>query len=241
MNITLGDIIEVVDRSIEKSLYEALLSTGYTPNRETYNNIDDFKAQETAIKNSKGFIVRLYGAGSPDARDLKTLPRIVYDFLYYLPGNIGGNENIYILNTDNETYTVTRMPPKTTDIRFEITLTSKTSTQDRLLNAILANSVHDFSFIPFYNAPQYQFFVTHEYSITKPDIKGDFMEKVYTFQAHDLWQKPEALITSVLAKVKEIKIVRPDQTIFDLLKVNNTATHEVNYINESVVPIINTP
>jgi len=209
--MALSDINEVVDRSIYEAMYQVALAEDLTPDRDTFAAVaPGYQTDLERIVTAKGFAVELFGAASDDNKDQKRVPRISYENLYFLQGRIGGGlEKFYVLN--GSVYDSFKFQPRTGQLRFQVRLTAKTSKQDRALHGILARGLRNQSYIPFYNDPTKSFLITYVYNRQLPDLKEGLLEKIYLFEAHDLWEDEFIPVTTGIAKIAEIDVAE-DQT-----------------------------
>lgn len=210
--MALSTINEVVDRSIEEVIYQTTLTEGYTPNRDTYqNDVPGYNSAIDAIIAANGFAVDVFGHSSSDNKDQLKSPRIIYTNIAFQPGFLGGgNELLYEDNGSD--FTASRRGPRTGQLRFSITLVSESAAQDRILHAILARSLKNQSYIPFYNDSTKSFLVTYLYNRYDPDEKEGLIRKVYLYEAHDLWEDEFEVVNPNMAKMTDIQVSEDQST-----------------------------
>lgn len=196
----LTTIWEVIDRSIFEVIRLKLVAEGYLPDitlfdTSTPSGLQAWKDAIDTIIADKGFYIQLYGAGSNQSKNDKSTPRIVYIPRRIFPGDLGGNpERIYTEDVNGNTFSSTVRPPQTSEFQFDISLVSKRSREERVLNAIMGDIFSKRAYIPFYtntgdpNLDQ-SFFCTQYSFRDQPNVDFGLMEKVYSYQAVDIWDK----------------------------------------------------
>lgn len=205
-----SDISEVVDRSIEKALYDVALAEGYTPDRITYaSNPAGYQTAVEAIIAAKGFAIAVFGAGGNQQRQLKYVPRIVYSNESYLPGTLGSDRGSFFEDNGSD-FTKKRRAHLTSNLRFGVYIISESAEQDRILSSILAMALPNASYVEFYNNPTISFYVTYGFSTTSPDVEHGLIQKKYLFEAHDLYEAEDIVIDTNIAKIADIDVQDDD-------------------------------
>lgn len=209
MPIVLSDINEKVDRSIEEVIYQITLGEGLTPNRDTVADRAAYDTALSTIKSNVGYAVEVFGSSSNDAKDAKRVPRIVYNNLGFVGGNLGGSVQFFY-EVNGATFDKKTMPPMTGNLRFKVTLTSKTAQQDRMLHAIMSAAMPNRSYINFYDDADRSFMIRYLYSAANPDLKEGLIEKVYFYEAIDLFETNDIVVSTGVVPITEIIVQSPE-------------------------------
>lgn len=218
----LSNIQERVERSLEIVLHDALVIHGYTPDRYVYaNNPAGYTAALASIKASKGFAIELFGHGASHDRDVKKVPRIVITGQGFYPGDTGNafGPSYLDMGTHFEKQSEGLM---FSNYRFEITLLSNSTAQDRILEAIRQAVLPNLGYIKLYDNPTEKFLIEYGLFRQNPDLIQGIIEKVYTYEAKDLKEQEPMPIEGVgpIAKIKEITI-KDDEDQSTLIKKNS--------------------
>jgi hypothetical protein len=210
--MALSNINDVVDKSIEEAIYQVALDNVYTPDRDISTTKILYDASLAAIVIAKGFAIEIFGAASNKSRDGKKVPRIVYDNIGFVEGSIGGSAQPHYEDA-GATFDKKLMPIITGDLRFKITLISKTSTQDRVLHAIMAEALPNMGRVLFYNDPTNGFILRYLYQSFNPDLKEGIIEKTYFYEAIDLFETEDKVLQTGVAKILEISVCDEDENL----------------------------
>lgn len=207
--VNLSNILEIVERSLYKTLEAVCISSGYTPDKSLFTDDDTGKlAYQIAIESIitiKGFSVALFGVGSSHKKYYKTVPRIVIIERKFLPGDLGGSPDPqYELNLGNFDGNV--QPPQTSDYHFQVNLCYKTAAQKRILEAILAATFNNRSYIKFYTDVTKQFFIERYNSTIIEDNDMGIKENAYLYQAKDIWESEDVTIQTGIKPIVEITL-----------------------------------
>lgn len=214
----LSNIQLLIERSIEKRFYNILLEHGYIPDRTTYaNDPDGYEAEKINIRNDKGFCVELIGNSvSTEAGDLK-LPRIVIRGLGFYTGSLGNDPTVhYEYNGINDNYDAYIGPPASSNYRVEISLISNKVTQDRLLESVRQVAISNRTYIPFYDNSD-TFLLTYGFVNQNPELSKGIIEKIYTYEAIDVFEQANQLVNSGIAKISEITLYEGDRDNNDII------------------------
>lgn len=200
MAVYLSKIWETVDRSVYEKIRLLLVAAGYLPDITLFTDDDAgvlaYSVEMEAIKVAKGFAIEIFGQGSNLKRYEKKVPRIVYSARRIFPGDIGGNPE-YTYTKAGSVYNAEAVPPMSSSLQFEISLVYKTAEQERLLNAIIQATLKSRSYIPHYDNPSEQFFITNISYRDNPDTAFGITEKILTYQANDLWDDTQEVLFTV--------------------------------------------
>jgi len=217
----LSNIQERVERSLEYALYMALVTNGYTPDRQLYaNDPVGYDTAVKAVKTDKGFHIELFGHGVSHDRDVKKLPRIVINGRGFYPGDTG-NEFAPTYKAQAGYYVKQREGFMYSNYRFEITILSNSTSQDRILEAVRQAVMPNLGYITMYDNPKECFLVEYGFMRQNPDLIQGMIEKTYTYEAKDIKEQEPAELDGIgpIAKLKEITIREGNEA--DLIKKNS--------------------
>ena len=165
------------------------------------------KAQQ-AIIDEKGFVVEIFGVGSPWAKYQKKVPRIVIIPNQSLPGALGGAPDpVYVANGDPlapDSYTKHVTPPQTVDMTHDIHIVTSSAEQARICHGIVAVALPKRGYISVYNDPETKFFV-EAFSYRNIPMPGeDIMEDVYMYKSSDMYETTNDVSDESIIPITEI-------------------------------------
>jgi hypothetical protein len=198
-----------ITRSIEKAIYDKLLSAGYTPDRDLYaGNESGFKDKEAEIKNTRGFCVSLFGHGVSHDRGVKFLPLISILGLGFVPGSTG-NEPLahYVLNPDELAYSKVKGTPASSNFRFEVALSSNKTSQDNFLESVRFDALPPRSQVKYWDDDTQSFLVNYSFVRQAPDFGSGLIQKIYLYEAIDVFETFSTNEMGEIAPIKQIEVV----------------------------------
>jgi len=160
----------------------------------------------TAIFNSKGFAVEIFGVGSSQKRYLKKVPRVVIEQGNNLPGALGGAQGLSYSPGINNTFTSKMTPPQTKSIYFSVRLVWKTIQQLRVMEAAMGLSLPVRGYINDHIDPTIKYFITQNSFSSIPDTVEGLGEFIYGYQVHDLYETEEVVIRTGISTITEITV-----------------------------------
>lgn len=208
----LSNTQELLERTIELALLELTVSNGYLPNRNLFlSNPAGYETAKAAIRNSsKKFCIEIFGAGSPHDRDLKTIPRIVINSGGFYPADTGNAFGpVLSKNINTPGYSLQVEAPRFSNYRFEISLVSKSSSQDRVLESIRQASLVNMSYLTLYTSNN-KVLIEQTFTRDVSDSNTGLIEKVYGYEAKDVMEQFPEVIKSDVAKIRDIQIKDPN-------------------------------
>lgn len=213
MATQLTDIWEIVDRSVFEKIRLLLVEHGLTPDVTLYPNtpagVDAYRAELAVIKSTKGFAIELFGSGSSQKKYEKKTPRIVFIPRRIYAGDLGGNPE-YIYTFNGTKFDAEVRPPQTSVYQFEISLVSDEIRQERAMNAIIGLALSKRAYVPFYTnvttGDNEEFFAIQTTFRDVPDTEFGIMEKIYTYEARDLWDRENTFIPDAAAPLDEVTL-----------------------------------
>lgn len=204
--------LSTVQELIENSLFEAirleLVDKGYLPDITTYTN--DAAGQiewETDLKAiaDAGTAIEIISERANDKLDVKKTPRIIISSGSFLPGAIGGDPTKKFVDM-GDTFSAFTTPHQTTDFYINFHLISSKTMDERILNAILALSIPKRGYVPFWSDATSSFFVKYlNYHEGRDDVDG-VIEKVYSYEIQDAWDREDIEVMTNIAKMTEITL-----------------------------------
>lgn len=216
--MALGKLQERLERSIFEAIRLVLVAEGYTPditNNVAYPKIGSqftqaaqtaWTAALEAINDTKGFSIELYGASSPDAKGTRKTPRIVIVPDRIMPSELGAPLDGVLLDNplDPDTKIRQALPYRASILSFDIHLVYQKAAELRVMQAILGKTIGTVKFIPWYDDNTDTFFVEQFNYYDEPDPLEGTDEKVYSYQAPDLYDVQADGVT--IAKINTIEI-----------------------------------
>lgn len=203
-----------VSRSIEKLLTDELVKQGYMPNRANFlGNMTAYESAQQTILQTKGFCVEVFGHGTPSDRANKFVPRIVINMLGFLPGSVGNDPSpTYALDDSEQKFNRVKSVAKTSNLRFEIELTSNKASQDGYIEYIRGLVLPNQVYVPFYDAKKENdiFLITYNFIRQNPDFGHGLIQKIYSYEVVDVMEVEDSIITgtpeSKVSKIKTINV-----------------------------------
>lgn len=213
MSITpLSTTEELIERSYFHSIRKELVDKGYLPDIDdtvTYPDTNAgyaaWKAAINTIVTNKGFCIEVFNYASSESRGSKKVPRIVIQTTSAVPGTIGGDSTYYFRPSGGQFNGVIR-PPQTVDFFFNIHLLGMTAEQMRVMNAVIALALPRRGYIPFYDDPDYKFYIENTQSNSYDSARDNIMERILAYKSPDLYDRAEITALSNIAQINEIRI-----------------------------------
>lgn len=212
-NLILDNIALRLSRSLEKKVLDFAVLHGYAVDRAAYlNDPVGYAAKQVDIKNRKGFCVEIFGHGSSHDRDVKAIPRIVITAGGFSGGSLGNDLIGYTEENDEGGYSKYMGPVRSANWTFDVELVSNKAMQDVVLEAIRNATLSNFAFIPLYDAAQDTFLIQYGPNRNVPDLGVGLIQRVYSYSVLDIFETLPALISTEVARIKQIKVTDPDDS-----------------------------
>ncbi len=172
--------------------------------------VGSFAAAQQAIITTKGFVVDIFGVGSPRAKYQKKVPRIVLIPNQSLPGALGGNGDPVYTPVGNDplaptSYTKHVTPPQTVDFTHDVHIVTSSAEQARVCHGIVAGGLPKRGYIPLITDPTVRFFVEAFSYRNIPSPGDDIMEDVYMYKSSDMYETTNDVSPESLVPITEIK------------------------------------
>jgi len=221
---TLGNIQEIVERSVEKRFYDLLLEHGYIADRTTYAaSQSDFDAAMSVIEQGpNGFAVGLFGHGPSNDRGEQKMPRVVITGQGFYEGTVGNDPTpAYVAN--GLTFDKVSSSSTSSTYRFKVSLVSNKTSQDRLLEQIRVLALPNRIYVPYYNDANESFLVTYTFLAQNPDLSLGIFQKEYYYEAIDVFEIVNQVVASNIPKMTDINIVedKDDQANTSIINVTS--------------------
>lgn len=191
---------------IERSLYEvlrlALLAEGYIADEVTEASEATFETTMKSIVTTKGFAIDLFGVSSNQAKETKRVPRMVLITDRVAEGDLGTDSAPYLVTNPSQSVVTGQMaiaPAETINIQFNIHLVANKASQERVLNSIVFLALGTRKYIPNYLDPTQSFFITQTNYYNLVDTDEGIIEKVYVYEARDLYLEDPTILSTVVA------------------------------------------
>lgn len=214
----LSNIQELIARTIYENIRVVCVTEGYTPNiadqlryptlhgKFTQVAETNWNTDLNAIKNTKGFAIELYGESSSYNKEEKKTPRISIVSRRIMPGTIGSpNIQGYVKDPDNPNQLRSLISDwNSVNLHWDIILTSASSAEDRILNAIIGKAlgVRRYIKIPFTTD---MVFIEQFNYYDIPLYQKGIIDKVFSYEVSDIFLYQE-LSEQVVPLLKEIQI-----------------------------------
>lgn len=200
---------ELVERSISRAIKAVAVAEGYSVDVSAHiGNTSSYEAAMVAIAAIKNFAVEVFGHGSSQRKGIKRVPRIVVNPQRMLVGDLGNLPGNTItadpLNLGSFLSSV--QDSNTMDLSLEITLTSSSAEQDRILHAILSKAIGTRRYLPLYNDPSQRFLIKQFGFYDVPDTPEGIIEKTYNYQVPDLIIAEYSSVEPAPVPIREITL-----------------------------------
>lgn len=204
-----GNTIITVIESIASSTADGVASI--------YQYYDDdagvasFLLAQQSIINSKGFVVEIFGVGSPWAKYQKKIPRVVLIPNQSLPGSLGGNGDPVYTPVGSDplaptSFTKHVVPPQTVDLTYDVHIVTSSAEQARVCHGIVALGLPKRGYISLITEPEKKFFIESFSYRNIPSPGDDIVEDVYMYKASDLYETNNIVSDEVIKPITEITI-----------------------------------
>jgi hypothetical protein len=212
--IQLSTLRQDLDYTLFKLLADALVDLGYYPDYKDTTLYPDTPDGQLywndairTIVGTKGFAIEIFGTGTNQSRYVKKVPRIVINSGPYTPGNVGSNPDLFY---EDNFITLTKeakiLPPQTSDYRFDIAISSNSSKEERVMEALIAQLLPARKYVPFYNDPQVVFLVLRTGDRQFADLNQGILDKVFSYHAVDLFETLPEIISTTTPVLEEVTV-----------------------------------
>lgn len=169
----------------------------------------NYAAELVTITNEKGFSIELFGMSNNQSKGTLKVPRIVIDTHYIQPGSLGGDTTpLYVLN--GSTYIKQRNAGLSSDYSFNIFAVASNVKQMRVLVSILLEAFPRRGYIKSYLDANIAFdnnlFIEFTGSGDTPNLEEGVMEKYYSFEVRDIFERLPQTIDASISKITEITL-----------------------------------
>ena len=199
------------------TVLESIASSTANGKASIYKYYDDdagvasYLVDQQSIISSKGFVVEVFGVGSPRSKYQKKMPRIVLIPNQSLPGSLGGNgDPVYTpIGPDPlapTSFTKHVVPPQTVDLTFDVHIVTSSAEQARVCHGIVALGLPKRGYISLITEPDNKFFIESFSYRNIPSPGDDIMEDVYMYKASDLYETNNVFSDEVIKPITEITI-----------------------------------
>ncbi len=205
-----------ITRSLYTTLRNAFIELGYTASMSGLTNTSQYEAAQQAITTAKGFCVELFNEGSPQAKGLKKVPRVVIKVERILPGNIGFAAVAGYTENNSNGYDKQLYQNIMSSLFLNISYISNTAAQDRLMGSVIHQVIGSRKFIPYLYT--YQNLST---PIVPNPNEAFLMEQV---NYYDIGESPEGLMERIYEyKIQDVLTEYPETT--SIAKIEEIITH----------------
>lgn len=212
---------ELVEKTITSAIRTVSVQEGYTADVSVYTTNPAYQNAMEAIAAIKNFAVEIYGPGTADRKGVKRVPRIVVTPQKMLSGDVGNIINPTHYNDPDSPGNLisTVLDATTSNLTLEISLSSNSAEQDRILHAILSKAIGQRRYLPFINDNSLYFLIRQYGFFDVPEYPEGIIEKTYNYEVPDLILA-ETPATLTPALIKEITI-----ETFDNNNINNPISY----------------
>lgn len=208
----------VIVSSIYKNIQNEVIAQGYMPDVNTFGTTQAeavrYLASRQTVIGSLGFEIEVFNDSSARRKAKKQSPRIVIYLSKTYPGDIGAPTHSIISNDVNISgpkFTAGIMPQQATNLSIAIHLISSVSKQKSILSSILANSIGQRKYLPYWDLVDNVSidrppFLAEQISCIDADypVEGVF-EKIYNYTVPDIYLSGMAN-TYPVSEIKYIQI-----------------------------------
>jgi len=196
MNLILD--IANLDRTVYEHLRLKLVSLGYLPDILVHNTEASYQAAKAAIRASGKEVIELMSIGSDEAKDGKTICKIVIEQQDISPSqNLGGGTSYFesYTHNNNPLFRKKRLPSNPMVVQYRVKTVSNSTSYDRImLSAIFDALGSGVKYLKVFGTTS---FMTAEVPLFFSGRGGlnrkGFIEKVYSFTFDNVWLSAETL------------------------------------------------
>jgi hypothetical protein len=239
MAIQLSNIQSRIERSIFEAIRLITVEAGYLPDivlfqppygpSHTYPTeaaaINAYNLAKSNIKTTKGFCIEIFGNSNIQSKGERKVPRIVITSKRVLSGSVGSSMITY-RKVGTEKYQLFQLPFSSVDMVIDITMSTNKVAQERIINAILAESIDSRNYIKFHDNEvglDERFFMRWEFNRESTDYNTGVTDKINSYRVTDLYIAGERLLRDGIKPITEINV---DLQVSDII-INNTNTLKV--------------
>lgn len=197
-----------LDRMFFESLRLAVVAAGYIPDQTIYGSASEYETAKTVLRNTPKQLIEVFGAANEDARDAKSINKIVIDRKNKEKGTIGGNPATYFVvkNPSLNTFTKKRYPDTSSHIHYEVRIIGEFTSYDRIMCSIVDTVLGSKRFLQTVDGTgtftENRVLVTFEGEITLP--KFSFLERIFKFKVHDVFVEDSTILRDDIPKLSTI-------------------------------------
>lgn len=147
--------LEELDRMFYERIRKAVVAAGYLPDITLYATESAYKAARDALRTTKGQLIDVFGVGSFDARDEKTINKIVIDRTGRSQGSLGGAPERYMVTksgTGADTmYTQLQYPEMSDTVAYDVRFVGDRTSMERIAMQCIDSALGRRRFLKVYN------------------------------------------------------------------------------------------
>lgn len=202
--MTLGEL----DRGITNAIRKKLVLAGYLPDKLIYNTPATYKAAKDAIVSGGKQVIEFSGPGNAENRGELVMHKIIISRGDQREGSIGGwPEFYYEPNPADPTnkYDKYLLPDKTENVEYEVRYVTDLVEYDEIINHIISQALGQRKYLPGCSSTGVDISEVALFERrTVVDLSNkNFIEKLYRFEAIDVWLQDPELVDTV-GKMKTI-------------------------------------
>lgn len=202
-----NNVQERIERSILEAIRLTLVAHGYLPDITTFANTAIGEAsRKAALADIQGGGIEVFGHGSSLSKGIEAVPRIVLITRRIMPGDIGKSvQNTYRVDPLDPDNVVQFEPPyESSNLHIDIEVVSNKAAHDRILHAILAESIGGtMGFIKVYDSNNERFFIRQFNFYDLPDTENGIEKKVYSYDIPDIYLT-ETMVSANVPLIQEL-------------------------------------
>jgi len=203
--------IEELDRMFYERLRKTVVAAGYLPDITNYATEGSWEQARNTLRDSSGQLIDVFGVGSYDARDEKTVNKIVIDRAGASPGSVGGFPEKHFEVTSgvgiNQMYAKKFLPDSTDNVDYNIRMIGKRTEFDRLASQFMSTLFHKRRHARTYNnlGVETDNYVLVTFRGEVDMSERNYMERLYRYTVEDVLIEPSTTIKENIPVMKTVQ------------------------------------
>jgi hypothetical protein len=197
-----------LDRLFYEHIRLEVVAQGLIPDVTLYANAEDYKAAKEALKATGVELVEVFGVGSYEAREAKSINKIVIDRMGRKKGEIGGaGATYYEKEQSTGKFSKYSFPDTTFHVEYAVHTVGNTTQYDRIMAEIIDKVLGSRRFMP--TVDNSGNFTNHLVLVCLDDETAistyNYLERLYSFICEDVFIKPSKLIAGGIVPLTTVQ------------------------------------
>lgn len=201
-----------IDRLFFEYLRRVVVDLGYLPDKRTFSTVAEYNAAKDTMRaalSEPKQLIEIFGVGSSESKDQKTMSKFVISRIGSEGGNIGGSpaDELIQYQSDPNLFRVEQYPDKSENLLYEVRQITNNTKYDRILGAALRRAFGKRRYLKTVNDEG--IFNDHtvlvEYTGEVDVSAADYMERVSRFRVWDLFIEEPLVIRDGIPEMTTIE------------------------------------